>query len=52
MAFLQIDNFYKSFGKTNVLQGVSFEMEKDPENYLCSLSSILILERMDLEIRK
>ena len=29
MAYLQIDNFYKSFGKTTVLQGVSFEMEKD-----------------------
>ena len=28
MAFLEVKNLYKSFGETEVLKGVSFEMEK------------------------
>ena len=29
MAFLKVENLYKNFGETEVLKGVSFEMEKD-----------------------
>ena len=28
MAFLEVKNIYKSFGDTQVLHGVSFDMEK------------------------